>query len=296
MIRFPVPPPALPARIDAHDPKWRDKAAKRIEKFRKGKGYAEKSSIWSEVKPIYMTLQGENKCIYCERKFGSVQTSTVEHDLEHFRPKSHVASWQLPVGLQGMGITLTMPDPGNKGYYLLPYNLENYSSSCKTCNTCYKLDHFPVAGTYRMLGENPRLLLSEQPLLIYPVGDWDIDPETVISFLGHIPQAGPSASPHYHRGLVTIAFFGLDDIDLRSDLFLERAIIITSIYPFLEDANSPANSAAKRATAQQRIDRWTSQKSPHANCARSFERLFKNDRAQADACYEKADKYWGSKS
>jgi len=146
-----------------------------------------------------------------------------------------------------------------------------------------------------MIGTDPRALLSERPLLIYPVGDWDIDPESAIEFLGFMPQA-KAASPNYFRGLVTIAFFGLDDIGKRSDLFLERAKIIVSMKPFLDDANNQNASAADRAAAQARVDRFTSSKSPHANCARSFERLFKSDRAAADACYKAADDYWGSKS
>lgn len=295
MIRHAIAPPSLADRIDKLSPKWRTRAARRIVKFRTAKCYREKTSIWSEVKPVYMLVQGENKCIYCERKFGSAQTSTVEHDLEHFRPKSHVDDWPLPAGLVGMGIVVTKPKTGNTGYYLLPYNLENYSSSCKTCNTRYKLDRFPVSGTYRMQGDDPRALLAEIPLLIYPVADWDIDPETVIRFHGYMPQAD-STSPAYHRGLVTIAFFGLDDIDARSDLFLERAIIIVSMRPLLEEANDPNASATKRAAAQAHIDRWTSVKGAHANCARSFQRLFKTDRAAADACYQAADAYWASKS
>ena len=123
---------------------------------------------------------------------------------------------------------------------------------------------------------------------------WDIDPETVIHFHGFMPQAD-SNSPDYKRGLVTIAFFGLDDIDVRSDLFLERAQVIFSMYSWLQAANDPAASAASRRAAQRTIDRWTSARSAHANCARSFERLFKSDPAAAKDCYEKADAYWTSK-
>ncbi len=295
MIRHSIPAPPLVERVDAAVPKWRAKAAKRTCGFKQKKRYSEKSSIWSEVKPLYMTLQGENKCVYCERKFGSVEASTVEYDLEHFRPKSHVDEWPVPQSLLQVGVIVTKPKATNTGYYLLPYHLENYSSSCKTCNTRYKLDRFPIGGAYSMQGTDPRLLLSEQPLLIYPMGDWDIDPESVIEFLGFMPQA-KSVSPDYLRGLVTIAFFGLDDIDMRSDLFRERAIIIVSMKPFLEDANNAGASAADRAAAQRRVDRFTSAKSPHANCARSFERLYKADRAAADACYKAADDYWASKS
>jgi hypothetical protein len=295
MIRYDIPAPPLSDRVDAAYPRWRTKAAKRTAAFKKKKRFAEKSSIWSKVKPLYMTLQGENKCIYCERKFGSVEASTVEHDLEHFRPKSHVDKWTVPESLTHAGVTITKPKTNNTGYYLLPYNLENYSSSCKTCNTRYKLDRFPVSGSYNMKGNDPRALLSEQPLLIYPVGDWDVDPESVIRFFGYMPEA-ISDSADYHRGLVTIAFFGLDDIDARSDLFLERAIIIVSMKPFLDAANDPAASPTARSDAQAQVDRRTSPKSLHANCARSFERLYKTDRAAANACYKASDEYWASKS
>jgi hypothetical protein len=295
MIRHAIPPPVLADRVDAAFPKWRTRAAKRTAAFKKKKKFAEKTSIWSEIKPLYMTLQGENKCIYCERKFGSVEASTVEHDLEHFRPKSRVDGWTPPQSLVAAGVTVTQPSAKNTGYYLLPYHLENYSSSCKTCNTRYKLDRFPIAGAYSMKGADPRTLLSERPLLIYPVGDWDIDPESVIEFLGYMPQAKAS-SPDFFRGLVTIAFFGLDDIDMRSDLFLERAMIIVSMKPFLDDAANQNAPAADRAAAQVRIDRFTSAKSPHANCARSFERLYRSNRAAANACYKAADDYWASKS
>ena len=295
MIRHPIPPPALDARVDQDVPNWRKRASKRTDGFKTKKRFAEKSSIWSEVKPLFMTLQGENKCIYCERKFGSLQTSTVEHDLEHFRPKSHVEDWSVPASLTQLGVAVTKPKANNTGYYLLPYHLENYSSSCKTCNTYYKLDRFPVAGNYDMLGADPRALAAERPFLIYPVGDWDIDPESVIGFLGFVPQADPN-SPDYHRGLVTIAFFGLDDIDMRSDLFLERAKTIVGMRPLLVDANDPARTAADRADAQRRVDRYTSARAPHANCARSFERLFRANRAQADLVYKRADDYWASKS
>ena len=106
MIRYTIPAPPLADRVD---PKWRTRAAKRTARFKKGGRFAEKSSIWSEVKPLYMTLQGENKCVYCERKFGSVEASTVEHDLEHFRPKSHVDDWTPPLSLQQAGVTVTQP-------------------------------------------------------------------------------------------------------------------------------------------------------------------------------------------
>ena len=131
--------------------------------------------------------------------------------------------------------------------------------------------------------------------LIHPVGDCDLDPESVISFFGMVPQANGN-SPDFHRGLVTIAFFALDDIDVRSDLFLERAMISVTMKTWLEAAHDPNATPAKRAEAQRRIDRYKSAKSQHANCARSFERLFIGDRTAAEACFKAADDYRESKS
>jgi hypothetical protein len=296
MIRYAVTRSQLDGLIDAQSKTWRRRADKRTQAFKTSKKFNEKSSIWSEVKTVFMEVQGSNKCVYCERKFGSVEASTVEHDLEHFRPKANVAAWTLPVGLQGLGIVVTQPGARNSGYYLLPYHPENYSSSCKTCNTIYKLDRFPIAGSYHFLGTEPQALLKEAPLLLFPVGNWDVDPEDVIEFHGYMPQVKVTEPELRNRGLVTIAFFGLDDIDRRSDLFRERAEIIAIMYRFLVDAHDPRARVAERADAQDKIDRWTSAKSRHANCARSFQRLFLQDPAQAKRCYKLADAYWASKS
>lgn len=296
MIRHPIPPPALDARVDREVPGWRTKAKTRTAGFKQKRKFEETSSIWSEVKPLYMTLQGENKCIYCERKFGSREASTVEHDLEHFRPKSHVDAWQLPASLAQLGIVIRKPRTGNSGYYLLPYNLLNYASSCKTCNTRYKLDRFPIGGGYKLKGTDPKSLLkSEKPWLIYPVGEWDVDPEDVIGFFGMLPQA-KSTSRHFKRGLVTIAFFGLDDLDMRSDLFLERATAITALHPQLEVLGDPRKSAAAKANARKVVDFYTSSKAAHSSCSRSFQRLFAANPAKAQQVFDKALDFMLSKS
>lgn len=47
--------------------------------------------------------------------------------------------------------------------------------------------------------------------MIYPIGDFDTDPEDLIAFHGASPQAKAPGGIDQHRALVTIAFFKLDD-------------------------------------------------------------------------------------
>ena len=84
MIRYPVSKAQLEALLTAEDATWLQRAAARTEMFRRRGFYGEKSSIWSEVKPVYVRLQGHGKCAYCEREMESVAIGKVEQDVEHF--------------------------------------------------------------------------------------------------------------------------------------------------------------------------------------------------------------------
>jgi hypothetical protein len=68
--------------------------------------------------------------------------------------------------------------------------------------------------------------------------------------------------------------------------------------PFCAEERLPTiqTRRQRRAEAQRRIDRYKSAKSQHANCARSFERLFIGGRTAAEACFKAVDEYWESKS
>ena len=90
MIRYAVTESDLEQRVDAEVASWRSRAATRTARFIAAGGYDESSSIWSEIKPVFMRLQND-KCAYCERQLASADSGgSVEHDLEHFRPKSSV--------------------------------------------------------------------------------------------------------------------------------------------------------------------------------------------------------------
>ena len=137
MIRYDIDPEDLRARVERHRPGWIDRADARTDTFRQAGGYRERQSIWSEVKPVFMSLQG-NKCCFCERKFESGELGRHELDVEHFRPKKNVKRYRLPRSLITEGISLTPPPAANTGYYLLAYHLLNYAAACKACNSGLK--------------------------------------------------------------------------------------------------------------------------------------------------------------
>ncbi len=285
MIGYRVSLKALETLIDQKKPGWRQLAKQRTDGFRKARVYREKSSIWSKVKPIYMELQGESKCAYCERKLESVKYGKAEQDVEHFRPKGNVRSWRPPRHLEDQGVSTTVAPGAGKGYYLLAYNVFNYAASCKPCNSGLKGDRFPIAGDYDVEGDDPKELLKERPYLIYPIGDFDQRPQDLIRFHGVSPQAVAKDGHDRHRALVTIEPFKLDDPE-RKNLLRDRAMIIIALHPQLEKL-ADGGIDADLADAAAIVQGCLSAKSPHTNCADSFKDLHERDRTEARAIFSR---------
>lgn len=284
MIGYKLSHKELEKLIEAHAPGWLARAKKRTADFVAAGKYSEASSIWSDVKVVYMRLQGEAKCIYCERKLESEANGLIEQDVEHFRPKGRVRRWQPPAELAAEGLSATDPGTNAPGYHRLPYHLFNYSAACKPCNSTLKSDCFPIAGNYKFNGSNPKTLVSERPLLIYPLGDFDDDPEDLIKFQGVSPQPVLAHGHGRNRALATITFFELGDPIKRKNLFRERAQIITALWHQLEAmANNPGDTVASDLVTD-----YQSDKAPHTNCARSFANLYQQDRLEAQAIYRAA--------
>jgi hypothetical protein len=295
MIRYRVPYAELVALVNERAPQWIGDARTRTA-YLKGVGaFEEGPPEWSVVKPLFMHLQGENKCIYCERKFGSEEKSLVEHDLEHYRPKGRVTAWEPPDALKAMGVTVKAP-PALGGYHLLAFHLDNYSASCKTCNSIFKKDRFPVAGSYRLASTNPRRTKQEKALLLYPFGDQDIDPETVISFRAYVPYAVPGHGFDTLRAATSIAFFGLDSPQERSDLFRERAFLITQLHEQLAKRVDARFTTAERDDADEQVQLFLSPFMPHTNCVRTYARLFDSDRPTAELYFRESLAFWKSKT
>jgi hypothetical protein len=284
MIGYKISRKELEKLIEAQVPGWTKRAKQRTTAFLAAGKYTEASSIWSEVKIVYMRLQGESKCIYCERKLESEENGLIEQDIEHFRPKGRVRRWKAPAGFLHEGVPITDPGSSAPGYHLLPYHVFNYSAACKPCNSTLKSDCFPILGNYKFDGSNPKTLASELPLLIFPLGDFDDDPEDLIKFQGVSPQPVETNGHGRHRALATIAFFELADPIKRKNLFRERAQIITALWPQLDAvSNNPGDTIASDLVAD-----YQSDKAPHTNCARSFAALYQRDRLAAQDLYRAA--------
>jgi hypothetical protein len=286
MIRHPIARQELASRIDAQAKGWTAAARKKTEKFRAARKYSEKQGSWSKVKQVYIDLQF-GKCAYCERKFGVDEKSRIEHDVEHFRPKSSIKAWPPKGGK--LHYEFRTGTASTRGYYLLAYNPLNYMVSCKKCNSPYKSDHFPIAKTRRLNSDDFAKLALEQPLLLYPISDVDEDPEALIAFEGILPVVKAASGHAGHRARVTIDFFALDT---REELLRERALILKAIYVAWSDLEHA--DPLRRRDANQTIHQIDEPKLPHRNCARSFYRLCKDDPVSARDYYRACIEYLDS--
>lgn len=286
MIRYPITKQGLIDLIDAEKADWRTRADLRTEGFRSAGIYKEASNIWGEIKAVFMRLQG-NKCAYCERELEGEAVGKIDHDVEHFRPKSNVKPWS-PKKLTDLGINFTSPEKG-KGYHLLPYHLFNYAVACKPCNSTLKSDRFPVSGPYKLTGDDPSKLKSEKHYLLFPIGDIDDDPETIIEFQGTSPKPVAKTGKKRNRALVTIEFFKLDDPVRRKFLYRDRAYVITALYTLLKDTIE--GTTAEKAAAKAEIQQLLQPGLRHLNCARSFQRLFNKDANEAAEVFKAARKF-----
>jgi hypothetical protein len=290
VIGYKVSETTLSRLIDREDATWATRAKERTDIFKRNGRYQEKSSIWSEIKPVYMRLQGASKCAFCERKLESEEYGKGEQAIEHFRPKGKVVTWRPPASLETQGIAFGAVPLKNNGYYRLAYDLFNYTAACGPCNSSLKRNYFPIAGEYELQTDSRGRLRAERPYLIYPIGTTDDSPESLIEFRGASPCP---VAPNGHarsRALVTIEFFRLDHPQKRKNLFRERAMILLTLYGQLEKIRT-APPGQERNTARQLIRSFTSPKSPHTNCARSFKKLYGANRHEAQVLSEKAAQF-----
>lgn len=233
------------------------------------------ASGWSEVKNVYTRRQA-GKCAFCERMLGEHELAAVEFDVEHFRPKNEVRPWPTPEVIAELKLPANFPTSkaAGRGYRFLAYHHLNYASSCKTCNSSLKASYFPIAGKHLFSGTDPvALTRQERPLLIYPLGDFDNDPEEMISFQGYIavPHPRPKSAYAHARAQVTIAFFRLNDN--REDLLLLRAKQLDNVFTKIEFLGH-VRAKAKRREIWNDIEILTSPRNDHAGCVRSLLRLY----------------------
>ncbi len=275
MIRYSITEDDLRAKIEAEMPGWLGRAKGRTDGFIAAGEYDESSSIWSDIKKVYMRLQYD-KCAYCERKLADENDGgTIEHDVEHYRPKNGVPEWPSNGESEvEISFNFSTGDELTNGYYWLAYEPLNYCTSCKKCNSGYKGNWFPVAGTRGQPADSPDTLNgTEQPFLPYPIGTLDDDPSELIAFDSIVPIPVKRNGPKWRRAKVTIAFFGLGT---REELLRERAELLISLDDKMAIIDSNA-SAARKQNAKDDIARMQESKSPHANCIRSAIQAWRDD-------------------
>ncbi|MEE1963097.1 hypothetical protein V1387_10415 [Allomuricauda taeanensis] len=263
----------------------------RTAEFRNAGSYSERSSIWSEIKPVYMDIQNY-KCAFCEKRLSGEEIGTIEHDIEHFRPKKKITNWKIPKSLNGVPITKAIRN--QPGHHLLAYNPFNYTTSCKPCNSILKKNNFPIEGQYDVTQASViSLIRYELPYLLYPLGNFDKNPEDLFFFVGIHPVSKGNSLREENRARVTIEFFKLNDHVQRKHLFIQRAETILALYRIMETI--VVNGIVDEEDAKEFANR-TSLHAPHANCARSFMILYKNDRDEAYRVFKDAQKYYNSVS
>lgn len=194
MIRYPTPLSVIEEAVQRQHPRWKKQAERRTQLFARLGQYTETEMVagkerklaefWGQVKKVFMDLQ-YGKCIYCEMPIEAGTNAEIQWDLEHFRPKANVRAWPT----QADTYPFPTGDPMSEGYYLLAYHLGNYAAACKTCNSPYKSDFFPIAGERVLHGATPEAHESELSFLIYPIGEAAADPQEHITFQGVVAQA-----------------------------------------------------------------------------------------------------------
>jgi hypothetical protein len=287
MIRVSTTAAALLAAIEAHRPGWAARARARTDAIASSGADPEFPSLWAEIKEIFIKLQC-SKCIYCEKE---LEDRPIEQDVEHYRPKKIVARWTVPRSLAGEGILVRQLTRGSEpGYRLLAYNPLNYAASCKTCNSILKQNYFPIAGVRDYASRDPMAMTGERPFLLYPIGDADDDPQDLIEFAGLSPQPKGTGFRR-QRALVTIWIFQLNRKWLQKD----RALEIMRYYLALERCARPPRDAIARA-AKKIVEYMSSPPARHANCLRSFRRLYDSDRAAAERIFHACTRLMGTLS
>ncbi len=287
MIRYAISLRELRARIEAKEPTWftrADHATTSLPARPKSSDFPE---LWTEVKDVYIELQ-HSKCAFCEKPL----EGRIEHDVEHFRPKTTVTLWDIPQDLVDEGITVSQPAGGARksdrselGYRFLAYHPFNYAAACKPCNTIFKGNLFPIAGKRAVEATEPPAHASERPYLIYPIGDLDDDPETLITFNGPVPQAARPSGHDRFRAQATIAIFKLDDPVKRKVFFEGRAKAIQLLFLNLEAIRRGDDPPLVRA-ARANVARMLRDSEPFANCLRCFNRIYHQSRDEATEIFQ----------
>jgi hypothetical protein len=286
VIRYALSEKELRARIETEKQGWRARANAQTEN-NAATGNPVFPSLWSEIKQVYIDLQ-HSKCAFCEKPL----EGRIEQDVEHFRPKGKVTAWSPSQALRDEGLVLRQPADGSDelGYRHLAYHPLNYAMSCKTCNSVFKRNLFPIINGRRIGAKKPPSVSIEKPLLVYPIGNSDDDPETLLEFEGWTTRAKHATGFGRLRALPMIELFRLNDWQGRKELLAGRARQIQLLYLNLAAIDECAIASVVKA-AKSNTKRMLLDSEPHANCLRSFARLYQKKPGLARAYFLELSEY-----
>jgi hypothetical protein len=143
-----------------------------------------------------------------------------------------------------------------------------------------------VARPRKPKARTPPSLATEKPLLIYPIGQFDADPETLINFAaGVVPQPTKKSGFARLRALVTISIFALSDPITKRPLYQGRARAIQNLYLNLEAIRENSDPVLV-AAARKNVARMLRPEEPFANCLRSFHRLSQDSPVEARQLFD----------
>ena len=302
MIRIEVADSELMKAIEKKKKGWLKNAEKKLKAARKAGKIEDKDGIWSEIKEVFILLQGF-KCIYCEAPMPKVESTsankvTVAYDVEHYRPKNRVTPWPTTdvlahrPAVQAYAASVASGAPA--GYLRLAFDPLNYVVSCKVCNSSYKADRFPIhvdGKPSSRARKRATLDAAEMPLLLFPFGEDGDDPGQFIGFNGPLIVRRDGAGYEGLRSHVVVDFF---ELDTREDLLEGRCMLIQMLWTRLE--NQSSNDVEERAEAEAFLKVVQEElRFPHTACGRAFIELHARDRLRARACYRAAGQYLTSK-
>lgn len=294
MTYYPVPLDVLEKAVTSQKASWLDDAKTATERLLVKGSFDEISGIgWSEIKDAYRNLQHQ-KCIYCEIRPGSDNTNAILWDVEHYRPKSKVSPWpsdRLRKRYPYLDYAFSTGGPDEcTGYYWLAYSIQNYAACCKSCNSTLKRDYFPIASKRQSSPGSQEDLKAEQPLLLFPFGEWGDDPTECMTFDGLTPIPTGDEAQRL-RGQVTIDFFRLS---IREDLLEGRSQVIQSIWMAWEVLHGTSKSASKQQ-ATEILEIADAPSCRHRMCAQAFKALCESDPEKASKIATEATKFLLSK-
>ncbi len=295
MIRIPVEADDLEQRIESAKNGWIARGIERNGKLLADGNYHEIRALdeeplprWRDVKSVWRELQ-EQKCAYCEKPMAE-EYGSGEHHVEHYRPKRETKPWVETKTLPGPDLDFPVGMGRRGGYFWLTYDPANYCTACGSCNSPLKSSRFPILGQPGDLGDDPAtLLVKEKPILPFPIGELDQDPEEIVRWNGFTAYHADTATEVGQRGKGTIEFFQLNK---RQDLKRGRASQIVGLWRQLKRERRADLSPEQRQQARSRVDdALTSIKRPFAGCVRAFVRLARADWDSAARLFEAIEAY-----